>query len=214
MAIATRRGTGLDGDAGMVEDSSAWSSSPDVSEGLDRWRGLMRADMAREMKDPRWPRALVAVGVVHLAACLVCHALLEPVARRDPRYPLIWLLEVATILAVLRLLAGRGWLHRSAAVKLAAKFWTTFLILAFNVVSLNALTGIEDTWYRPAWGTLSTFFFASMAWLFTPLFFIPAVWMWATGMLMALFNPEAYLIYGVSWFLVLCGVAANLRRAG
>ena len=112
----------------------------------------------------------------------------------------------------MRMLAGRHWIRRSEAVNLAAKLWTTFLILSFNVVSLNSLVGIEQAWFKPVWCTLSTFLFASLAWLFTPLFFIPAVQMWATGLLMASFDFYAYTIYGVSWCLALCGLAANIRR--
>ena len=79
---------------------------------------------------------------------------------------------------------GRGWIRSSTAMNLVAKLWTTFLILSFNVVTLNSLTGFELHWYKPVWATLSTFLFASLAWLFTPWFLVPAVQMWATGLLM------------------------------
>ena len=179
---------------------------------LDDWRTVIRDDMSRTLRDPRWPRALVGVGLVHLAAFAVCHALAEPVSRRDLRYLVIWFVELIGVLVVMRKLAGRHWIRRSPAINLAAKLWTTFLILSFNVVSLNSLVGIEHPWFKPVWGTLSTFLFASLAWLFSPLFFIPAVQMWATGLLMAQFDAYAYAIYGVSWCLALCGVAANIRR--
>jgi hypothetical protein len=196
-----------------VSGSSIWSPDDEASSALDGWRGALRADMSRTMDDPRWPRALAAVGVVHLAAFTVCQVLAEPVSRRDLRYLAIWFAELVAVFATMRLLAGRHWIRRSPAVNLVAKLWTTFLLLSFNVVSLNSLVGIENPWFKAVWGTLSTFLFASMAWLFTPLFFIPAVQMWATGMLMAQFDPYAYQIYGVSWSLALVGIAVCVRRA-
>ena len=213
MAIATQQKAGPRVNAsGSTDDRTARASAADPSVTLDAWRSLLRQDMAREMDDPRWPRALAGVGVVHLAAFLVCQALAEPVSRRDLRYLGIWLVELVAVFVVMRKLAGRHWIRRSAAVNVVAKLWTTLLILSFNVVSLNSLVGIELPWFKPVWCTLSTFFFASLAWLFSPLFFVPAVQMWGTGLLMASFDPYAYAIYGVSWCLALCGVAANLRR--
>jgi hypothetical protein len=212
MAIVARPKVQSRAEVSQVEDRAARPASPDASATLVEWRVLLREDMAREMEDPRWPRAFVGVAVVHLSACMVCQALVEPVARRDLRYPAIWFVEVVAVFGVMRLLAGRHWIRRGAAVNLAAKFWTTFLILSLNLVSLNTLIGIETPWFKAVWCTLSTFFFASLAWLFTPLFFIPAVQMWATGLLIVTFDAYSYTIYGVSWALALCGVAANLRR--
>ncbi len=187
---------------------SRWDDGPD----LDDWRGALRRDMSGAMDDPRWPRAMIGVGTVHLAAFIVCQVLSEPVSRRDLRFLVIWFVELVGVYAAMRLLAGRHWIRRSAAVNLAAKLWTTFLLLSFNVVTLNSLIGIEQPWFKPVWATLSTFLFASLAWLFTPLFFIPAVQMWATGMLMAQFPDYAYLTYGVSWWIALAGVALTIRR--
>ena len=92
------------------------------------------------------------------------------------------------------------------------RLWGTFLILSFNLVMLNALVGWESRWYKPAWGTLSTFFLASLAWLFTPRLFIPAVQMYFTALLMVRFRDQENLIYGVSWWLALLGIAHRIRR--
>ena len=108
----------------------------------------------------------------------------------------------------------RGWMVvcSSHAVNLVAKLWISFLIVAFNAVSLNSFTGFELSWYKPVWATLSTFLFATLAWLFTPLFFILAVQMWLTGLLMISLPTWSFLIYGVSWWLALTGIAARLRQ--
>jgi hypothetical protein len=61
-------------------------------------------------------------------------------------------------------------------------------------------------------GTLSTFLFAALAWLFTPKFLIPAVQMYFTALLMARFPGWNNLIYGLSWWVALMGTAQVVRR--
>jgi len=178
----------------------------------DAWRASLRDDMSRTLDDPRWARGLMAIGWLHLATFLVCEALADPIPKRDPRFPAIWFAELVGVFVVMRLLVGPGWIRRGEAIRLTAKLWTTFLILSFNVVALNSLIGFERTWFKPVWGTLSTFFLASLAWLFTPLFFIPAVQMWLTGLVMAQFPNHAYLAYGVSWWIALTGAALWIQR--
>jgi len=179
----------------------------------DAWRASLRNDMSRTLDDPRWASGLMAIGWLHLAAFLACEILADPIPKRDFRFPAIWFAELVGVFVVMRLLVGPGWARRGEAVRLTVKLWTTFLILSFNVVALNSLIGFERTWFKPVWGTLSTFFLATLAWLFTPLFFIPAVQMWLTGLMMVQFPNHAYLTYGVSWWLALTGAALCIQRA-
>jgi hypothetical protein len=72
--------------------------------------------------------------------------------------------------------------------------------------------GWEARWYKPAWGTLSTFFLASLAWLFSPRLFIPAVQMYFTALLMIGFRDQENLIYGVSWWIALLGISRAIRQ--
>jgi hypothetical protein len=152
----------------------------------------------------------VGVAWIHLLCFLGCQGIYDPAVLRDLRHPVIWTVELLAVLAYLRATLGRGWFRSSPAISLVAKLWISFLILSFNVVSLNSLTGFQMSWYKPVWGTLSTFLFAALAWLFTPLFFIPAVGMWLTGLLMVQFPHWSYTVYGVAWWLALSGIAARL----
>lgn len=181
---------------------------------LSEWKAELRDDLdeAFATGSGRWSRAVAAVGWIHLAAFLACQAIYDPTRHRDPRHLIIWAAEFVAVLMALRLIAGRGWMRSSTAVGLVVRFWGTFLILSFNVVTLNELMGWEMRWYRPAWGTISSFFLASMAWLFTPRMFIPAVQMYFTALLMIQFRDQDNLIYGVSWWLALLGIAARIRR--
>jgi hypothetical protein len=178
------------------------------------WKDVLREDLDRALErgGDKWSRAVMVVAWIHLLCFLACQALYDPSVQRDPRLLIIWAGELAAVVVVLRVVVGAGWFGSSPSISVVTRLWATFLILSFNLVMLNALTGWESRWYKPAWGTLSTFFFASLAWLFTPRFFIPAVQMYFTALLMVHFKNYENLIYGVSWWLALLGIAWTIRR--
>ncbi len=179
---------------------------------LRGWKAELIEELNRSAVRKRLSIGLAGVACINLVTFIVCQIIYVPDGRADFRYPLLWLLELAAVLAFLRKSLGRGWIRSSSAINLVAKLWTTFLILSFNLVTLNSFTGFELAWYKPVWATLSTFLFASLAWAFSPWFFVPAVQMWATGLLMVNFPDWGFLIYGVSWWLALMGIAIHLRR--
>lgn len=179
---------------------------------LRAWKGALGRDLDRSIASGPWPSALIGVAWIHLVCFAACQAVYDPAIVTDLRHPMLWIVELFAVLALMRRVMGRGWIRSSPAINLVAKLWISFLILSFNVVSLNALMGFEHSWFKPAWGTLSSFLFASLAWLFSPLFFIPAVQMWLTGLMMANLPAWSFLIYGVSWWLALVGIAIHLRR--
>ncbi len=181
---------------------------------LSDWKAELRADLehAFERGAGRWSLAIAAVAWIHLASFLICQALHDPALKSDPRLLLVWLGELTAVLAALRAIAGPGWVKASPAIGVVTRLWGTFLILSFNLVMLNALVGWESRWYKPAWGTLSTFFLASLAWLFSPRLFIPAVQMYFTALLMVRFREQENLIYGVSWWVALLGIARGIHQ--
>ncbi len=183
---------------------------------LEGWKAELREDLNRALEQGggRWSRVIAAIGWIHLAGFLICQALYDPTLLRDPRVLYVWIGELAAVLATLRVVAGPGWMRSSPAIGVVVRLWGTFLILSFNVVMLNELLGWEMRWYKPVWGTLSTFFLASLAWLFTPRLFIPAVQMYFTALLMVRFPHAENLIYGVSWWLALMGIAHRVRLRG
>jgi len=175
------------------------------------WRAAFADELSDSRARLRLARGLAGIGCIHLATFLFCQLIYVPDGRADLRHPLAWFLELVAVLGFLRMSLGRGWVRSSATVNLVVKLWTTFLILSFNMVTLNSFTGFDLAWYKPAWATLSTFLFASMGWFFNPWLFIPAVQMWATGLLMVKFPHWAFLIYGVSWWISLTGLALWIR---
>jgi hypothetical protein len=178
------------------------------------WNSALRDELDRAVVEGggRWSRALTAIAWIHLLTFLACQALHDPLVERDVRHLVLWVIELAVVIITMRKVAGLGWFWSSPAIYMIARLWVTFLILSFNVATLNALTGWESLWFKASWGTLSTYLFAALAWLFTPKFLIPAVQMYFTALLMARFPEWNNLIYGVSWWLALMGTALVVRR--
>jgi len=183
------------------------------------WKAALGAELDRAIVQGggRWSRALMVVAWIHLATFAACQALHDPLVERDVRHLLLWVAELAAVIVAMRKVAGLGWFWSSPAINIIARLWVTFLILSFNVATLNALTGWESLWFKASWGTLSTFLFAALAWLFSSKFLIPAVQMYFTALLMARFPDWNNLVYGVSWWFALMGTAwvvRNRERAG
>jgi hypothetical protein len=203
----------------MIESLAEMREKPGVGASMVEtspiaWRDLLRQDLDRTIVrgGGRWSRAIMAVAWIHLGVFLWCQALHYPGVQRDLRHLLLWGLELVAVVVTMRAIAGPRWFASSPAVGVVTRLWGTFLILSFNLAMLNSLTGWESRWYKPAWGTLSTFFFAALAWLFTPRFFIPAVQMYFTALLMVQFRNEENLIYGISWWIALLGIARAIHR--
>lgn len=189
------------------------STIPFDTPGLHGWKVELIEELNRSAVRKRLSIGLAGVACINLAAFCLCQIIYVPDGRANYWHPVLWFLELVAVLTFLRKSLGRGWIRSSSAINLVAKLWTTFLILSFNLVTLNSLTGFELAWYKPVWATLSTFLFASLAWAFSAWFFVPAVQMWATGLLMAKFPDWSFLVYGVSWWIALMGIAIHLRRA-
>ena len=101
---------------------------------------------------------------------------------------------------------------RSPLAGVLVRVWITFLIIAFNVVTLNGMTGLGFRWYFLVWAGLSTFGFATTAWLCGAWFLVPAVVMYFAGLAMSQCIQWSFLIYGVAWWAILQGMGLWLRR--
>lgn len=178
------------------------------------WNGLLCAEIERTILAGRgrWSRGLATVAWIHLAAFAACHAIHRPGRESDPRHLLIWFLELVAVFVAMRLVVGKGWFWAPPAIHLIGRMWLTFLILSFSLSTLNHVIGWQTLWFKAGWGTLSSFLFATLAWLITPRFLILAVQMYVTGLLMARFMDWNNLIYGASWWIALMAIALTVRR--
>ena len=169
--------------------------------------------LSRVAIEDRWGIGLMAIAWVHLATFLTCYAMYVAGDLRPPRYLVAWAVELVVVVILLRrMVTNNGRRASPPLIGLLARVWITFLILAFSVASLNQLTGMPPEWFKPVWCTLSTFGFAMMGWIVSLRFLVPAVQMSLTGMLMAQFPMQAYLIYAISWWVALHLVGLTLER--
>ena len=176
------------------------------------WRFLLMADLTDQAVRRSWGPALMAIGWVHLAFFLVCQAVYTAGVRAPVVSLSLWAAELFAVLVAMRFVAGRDWIRASPAIGLIVRVWITFLILSFNVATLNSLTGWNVDWFKLVWCTLSSFGFATMAWLFGLRLLIPAFQMYFTSLLMSRFPQWAYLIYAGSWCATLQYLGWDLMR--
>jgi hypothetical protein len=207
----------------MAEPKNASASPADPDAGTDAshegryghphgWRFLLMADLSDQALRRPWGHAVMAVGWVHLSFFLVCQAAYTAGVRAPWVSLVLWAAELAAVLLALRWVAGKDWIHASPAIGLIVRVWITFLILSLNVATLNSLTGWSVDWFKLVWCTLSSFGFATMAWLFGLRFLIPAFQMYFTGLLMSRYPQWAYVIYASSWCVALQYVGWDLVR--
>jgi hypothetical protein len=197
----------------MVETTSAHSHAHAPDQGdAHGWKYYLIAELRDVGLRRRWGPAVMAVGWVHLLFFLVCQTVYNTGMRAPWASILLWSTEIGAVLLATRLTAGKGWLQASPSIGLIARVWITFLILSFNVASLNTLTGFGVDWFKPVWCTLASFGFATMAWLFGLRYLIPAFQMYFTGLLMVRFPQWNYLIHGVSWCAALQVIGYDLAR--
>jgi hypothetical protein len=179
---------------------------------LSEWKSLLVADLERVALRDRWGLGLMAVGWSHLAFFLLEQGLFTRGIVSRPLFVGLWAAELVVNILLFGRVVGKGWSRSTPLAGIMLRLWATFLILSFNVASLNTMTGWALDWFKPVWATLSTFGFMMMAYLINPRYFFLAVQMYFTGLLMALFPAWNYLIYGASWCASLQAVGLILER--
>ena len=107
------------------------------------WKSGLIAELNRSAVRKRLSIGLAGVACINLVTFTMCQVIYVPDGRADFRHPLLWVVELLAVLAFLRKTLGSGWIRSSAAINLVAKLWTTFLILSFNLVTLNCAHGLR-----------------------------------------------------------------------
>ncbi len=176
-------------------------------------RAVWTAEVDRVASRRRWGLALLAIGVVHLVAFLGLQTLLW-VTGGLPHwpYPVSWIAEFAAVCATMQAICGTGWLREPGMAGVVVRVWGTFFILSFNLAANNEFTGWEIDWFKASWCTLATFGFATMSWLFSLWFLVPAVGFYFLGLFAVHYAGLFYLAHGLSWWLTLTVIGGWLER--
>ena len=172
------------------------------------------AGLARERN---WGLSLILVGWLHLCAFMLCYYLTIVQNYHDSAgYLIIWLCELGGVWLIFRLCGGPRLpeLTRCPLEVFVRRVWITYFILALNLGSLNTLRGHALFEFFPALASLASFAFIMMGLAVHKGFFAAMLVMFTAGLLMAAYFLHAYLIFGLSWWLVLLGTGFWVRAHG
>jgi hypothetical protein len=171
--------------------------------------------LARIADERRWDVALVLLGWWHLAAFGVCYYLtIAADYHGSAGYLLIWIGELAGTWLIFRGCGGpRGAGQPVGPLEqLIRRVWLAYLVLAFNLGSLNTLRGHHLFEFFPAIASLASFALIVMSVTVDRRFLAAVVVMFASGLLMAACLLHAYLIFALAWWAILNGSGIALFR--
>jgi hypothetical protein len=180
-------------------------------ESLSQYQDELRADLFRVAIRDGWDRILILLGWIHLGFFAVHQ---WAALALDASWPhlVLWPVELVLVIVFLNRRLGRGWTRSTPLMSTLVRVWATSLIIGFNAVTLNGMTGLDFRWYFLVWAGLATFGFATTAWLCGLRFLIPAVFMYFVGLAMAAWIEWSFLMLGAAWWAVLLGIGVELRR--
>ena len=169
--------------------------------------------LGRIAHERRWDLACMLVGWWHLAAFGACYYLtIAADYHGSTGYLLIWIGELAGTWLIFRGCGGprRARQPVGALEKLVRRVWLAYLVLAFNLGSLNTLRGHHLFEFFPAIASLASFALIVMSITVDRRFFAAVVVMYGSGLLMAAFLLHAYLIFALAWWMILNGIGITL----
>jgi hypothetical protein len=154
------------------------------------------------------------LGCELMVTCSLSHYLVEVVKLQSPRWPYLalWSVHLLVSVATMRLIEARSKAEESAYSPLVSRLGAIFIILCWNIVGLNVLMGSRVFALLPILATLSSFFFLTLAAIFSPKFVAAALILFATGTGVALYPHCGFLLYGAGWLIVLETMAVIFRR--
>ncbi len=160
-----------------------------------------------------WGLALLLIGWLHLLAFLLCYYLTIAQQYHDsPGYLALWVGEVIGVGLIVRLCTRRrpGDPPFPTLGRFVVRLWLAYLILAFNLCTMNGLRGHHLFELFPAMATLASFGFLVMTFAVDRRFFRAVLVMFAAGLLMSAFLLHAYLVFALAWWMVLNGIGLSL----
>jgi hypothetical protein len=169
----------------------------------------------RLARQRRWGLSLALVGWLHLLAFGVCYYLTIVRDYHEPAgYLAVWVGELLGVGLIFRLCGGPRPAEqaRQPLERLVVRVWVSYLLLVFNLGTLNTLRGHRMFEFFPATATLASFAFLVMTFVLSRRFFAAVLVLFGSGLLMAAYLLHAYLVFALAWWLVLNGIGLRLLR--
>jgi hypothetical protein len=145
------------------------------------------------------------LGWEHMLTCTVSHYLLAVAVGQSAYWPyvVLWLGQIFAALATIKLVTGRPQVEESPLEPLNKRIWTMFIFLCINVAVLNVVAGQAIFVFLPTLAVLSAFGFTFLTTVVSWRFTLAGLALSVTGILMASFPEQGFLLYGAGWLLVL-----------
>lgn len=172
----------------------------------------INGDIRGRIVSERWWLIWIVMGVQIFITNCITQFLWWSGENRPLVYTSLWGLHVLLIPPIIFFIHRRGGGQRTATETFIWWIWTTFILAAASVGLFNQAVGLPIFFNVPILGLLAAFAFSIMAMVTHRYFLIHSVIFMAVMVAMSLFPHIQFLIYGVSWcvILVILGISYRL----
>ncbi|MBO0780791.1 MAG: hypothetical protein J2P37_18360 [Ktedonobacteraceae bacterium] len=171
----------------------------------------IEGDIRGRIVSERWWLVWIVMGVQILITNSITQLLLWGGEQRPLVYIGLWGLHVLLIPPIIFFIHQRSGGQRTATEAFIWWIWTTFILAAASVGLFNQAVGLPLFFNAPVLGLLAAFAFSMMAMVTHRYFLIHSVIFLAVMVAMSVFPQVQFLIYGVSWCVILITLGIYFR---
>ena len=170
-------------------------------------------DIRGRIVSERWWLIWIVMGFHILLTNYITQFLLWSDEHRSLVYIGLWGLHVLLIPPIISFIHRRGGGQRTATETFIWWIWSTFVLAATSVGLFNQAVGLPLFSNAPLLGLLAAFAFSMMAMVTHRYFLLHSLIFLVVMVAMSLFPQVEFLIYGVSWCVVLVTLGVYFRLA-
>jgi len=170
-------------------------------------------DIRGRIVSERWWLIWIVMGFHILLTNYITQFLLWSGEHRSLVYIGLWGLHVLLIPPIISFIHRRGGGQRTATETFIWWIWSTFVLAATSVGLFNQAVGLPLFSNAPLLGLLAAFAFSMMAMVTHRYFLLHSLIFLVVMVAMSLFPQVEFLIYGVSWCVVLVTLGVYFRLA-
>jgi hypothetical protein len=168
-------------------------------------------DIRGRIISERWWLIWIVMGFQILLTNSITQLLLWSGESRPLVYFALWGMHVLLIPPIIFFIHRRGGGQRTATETYIWWIWVSFILVAFSIGVFNQAVGLPLFFNAPVLGLLAAFAFSMMAMVTHRFFLFYALIFMAVMPAMSLFPHVEFLIYGVTWCVVLLVLGIYFR---